>query len=264
MINQSFKKILDTSLQLTPQISVITPAYNASHYISKAIESVQAQTFLYWEMIVVDDSSTDGTCEIVEKYAVMDSRIKLIRQTENGGPAKARNVALSVASSRYVAFLDCDDMWLPEKLAHQLLFMVERKIAFSYTLYRQFSDEPNYISGLVSLPISFNYNGLLKNTGIACLTVMIDTELTGPIRMESVRHEDYVLWLKLLKNQFIAYGLMEDLARYRISKTSVSGNKFKSATWVWKVYRDIERLNFLYAFWCLLNYGWRAYRKHRS
>lgn len=245
-------------------VSIITPAYNAALLISHAIESVQAQTFTDWEMLIVDDCSTDNTCDIVEHYALSDPRIHLIRQSENGGPAKARNTALKAASGRYIAFLDSDDLWLPEKLERQLVFMAEKDAAISYTLYRRFTDNKDQPGRVISLPESFNYLQLLKNTGIACLTVMIDTKITGPLEMQFVRHEDYALWLELLKRGLVAQGLMEDLARYRIAKTSVSGNKLRSVSWVWRIYRDVEKLSLLYASWCLLNYGWRAYRKHKT
>ena len=245
-----------------PIVSVITPAYNSALYIGDAIESVRSQSFEFWEMIVVDDSSDDDTRRIVKGYAAIDHRIKLICQAKKGGPAKARNAALNIASGKYIAFLDSDDLWLPKKLELQVLFMKKRNIAFSYTLYRRFFNENDQLGDCISLPPSLTYGELLKNTGIACLTVMIDTALTGPIRMEEIHHEDYALWLKILKNKFVAYGLMEDLARYRITKNSISANKLKSAWWVWLIYRDIEKLNLFYAFWCLFNYGCRAFRKH--
>lgn len=249
---------------MKPTVSIITPAFNAAHLISQTIESAQSQTFTDWEMLIVDDCSTDDTCNVVNSYAVSDSRIKLIRQSNNCGPAMARNIGLKAASGRYVAFLDSDDLWLPEKLKHQLAFMTEKNAAISYTLYRRFSEKSDQASNVITLPSSFNYNQLLKQTGIACLTVIIDTNIIGQIEMPLVRHEDYALWLKLLKRGYVAHGLMEDLALYRIVKTSVSGNKLKSITWVWRIYRDVEKLSFHYAAWCLLNYGWRAYRKHKK
>src|SRR6185369_15345215 len=220
---------------MKPSVSIITPAYNAALLIPQTIESAQSQTFRDWEMLIVDDCSTDDTCAVVERYAVSDPRIHLLRQPENGGTARARNAALKAASGRYIAFLDSDDKWLPEKLEHQLAFMAENGAAFSYTQYRRFSEESGYLGGVISVPRSFSYHQLLKNTGIACLTVMIDTKITGPLEMPLVRYEDSALWLKLLKRGIVAQGLMEDLARYRVSKASYSGNKFKAAFWVWRV-----------------------------
>lgn len=247
---------------MKPSVSIITPAFNASRTIGQTMQSAQAQTFQNWEMIVVDDCSTDDTCSIVEGYAVSDRRIRLLRQTANGGPARARNAALKAAVGRFVAFLDSDDCWLPEKLERQLSFMAANDIALSYTLYRRFKDGRQDVGPLVKLPSTFTYKNLLKKTGIACLTVVVDMDRTGPIEFSAIRHEDYALWLKLLKRGFVAYGLMEDLARYRVSTASVSGNKLKSATWVWKIYRDAEKLSLPYASWCFVNYAWNAFRRN--
>ena len=245
-------------------VSIITPVFNGAGVIWQAIESVQAQTFKDWEMIIVDDCSTDDTTEVVKRYATSDSRIRLICQMENGGPARARNAALRAAEGRYIAFLDSDDLWLPRKLELQLAFMAKKGAAISYTSYRRFTDDSEKPGHVISLSNSFDYRGLLKNTGIACLTVMVDRKLIGPVEMPLVRHEDYALWLGLLKRGFVAHGLQLDLARYRVSQSSVSGNKFKSASWVWNIYRNVEKLSFPYAVWCLFNYGLNAYSKHKT
>lgn len=247
---------------MKPSVSIVTPTFNSALLITQAIESVQAQTFSDWEMIIVDDYSIDDTCTVVRRYIASDSRIRLISKAENGGPATARNTALKSAKGRYIAFLDSDDLWLPTKLQHQLDFMAEKNAALSYTLYRRFTENSDLPGGIINLPNSFTYHGLLKNTGIAgCLTIIIDTEQTGSVEMTLVHHEDYALWLSLLKRGFVAHGLQVDLARYRVSNTSVSGNKIKSASWVWNIYRNIEKLSIPYAAWCFLNYGWRAYQR---
>ena len=248
---------------MNPVVSIITPAFNASRTIAQTIESVQAQTYQHWEMVIVDDLSADDTCDVVEKYMKEDSRIRLLRQRINGGPACARNASLKAAVGRYVAFLDSDDYWLSAKLERQLSFMMASNVAFSYTLYRRFVDNIEEAGPLVDLPTSFTYEALLKNTGIACLTVMVDRELAGVIEFPLIRHEDYSLWLTLLKRGLVAHGLLEDLARYRVSSSSVSGNKLKSATWVWSIYRDGEKLSLPHAAWCFGNYAWNAYRRNR-
>jgi teichuronic acid biosynthesis glycosyltransferase TuaG len=243
---------------MKPVVSIITPAFNSSKLIGQAIRSVQLQTFKNWEMIIVDDCSTDDTPAVVTRYAAEDSRIRLICRSENGGPARARNAALKSAKGRYIAFLDSDDLWLSKKLELQLAFMAEQNSAFSYTLYRRFTDDSAQPGRLVSLSQSFDYRSLLKNTGIGCLTVMVDCELTGPIEMPLVRAEDYALWLGLVKRGFIAHGLQVDLARYRVAEGSVSGNKLKSASWVWFIYRNVEKLSISDAAWCFLNYVWKV------
>lgn len=246
---------------MNASVSIITPAFNSGRTIEQTIRSVQGQTFQNWELIIVDDCSTDDTCAIVENFRSADRRIRLLRQHANGGPAQARNAALKVAAGRYVAFLDSDDYWLSEKLERQLSFMSERQIALSYTLYRRFRDGSISESALAQIPSVFTYRDLLKNTGIACLTVMIDTDRTGPVQFSTIKHEDYVLWLSLLKRGFVALGLMEDLARYRVSAGSVSGNKLQSAVWVWNIYRTVEKLNLPNATWCFLNYAWNSFKR---
>ena len=246
-----------------PLISIIMPAFNASRTIVQAIKSVQAQTFRQWEILIVDDCSSDDTCIIVEGYAASDGRIRLLRQSANGGPARARNVAIQKAIGRYFAFLDSDDYWLPEKLKLQLLFMLSNNVALSYSLYRRFTDDRMRLGPLVKLPLSFTYSDLLKNTGIGCLTAMVDTKLTGYIEFPVIPHEDYALWLDILRRGFVAQGLMVDLGRYRVSKTSISGNKVKSALWVWNIYRNVEKLSFLRAVWYLFHYAWNAHKRNR-
>lgn len=246
-----------------PLVSIVMPAYNAVKTIGQSIDSVQAQIFTDWELLVVDDCSSDETCSIVRGYTSIDNRINLIQQPTNAGPARARNVALRAARGRYIAFLDSDDCWPPQKLERQVNFMIERKSVLSYTLYRRFMADIKQPGPLVELPSSFTYTGLLKNTGIGCLTAMIDRELSGPIEFPLIRHEDYALWLSILKRGVVAHGLMEDLGRYRVSKSSISGNKFKSASWVWNIYRHVEKLNPLYAVWYFSHYAWNAYRKNK-
>ena len=249
-----------------PLVSIVTPAYNASRFITEAIKSVRAQTHANWEMIVVDDCSGDNTRELVRESAEEDGRIRLVLLESNSGPAAARNVALEEARGRYVAFLDSDDMWLPTKLAEQISFMRARDAAFSYTAYSKIGPDGNKLGRSVTVPERMTYDALLKNTVIGCLTVMIDHSKTGPLRMGSEkvkRGEDYVLWFKLLKSGFVPYGLQKDLARYRIVEGSMSRNKLKAAHRMWKLYRKVEHLSLPYSAWCFLNYASHAYLKSR-
>lgn len=247
-----------------PLVSIITPAWNASRTISDTIASVQAQTLPDWEILVVDDCSTDKTAEIVEDIARSDGRIRLIRQQENGGPALARQVALDHASGRFVAFLDSDDLWLPPKLERQIAFMQEREAALSYTAFRRISEDGQRIGRIHSVPATLTYRELLANTAIACLTAMIDRKVAGEIRIENVPYDDFALWLSILKRGHVAYGLQEDLARYRVRVGSVSSRPLRSAGWVWDIYRKVERLSFAEAAFCLGCYGLRAALKRGS
>lgn len=250
--------------EIVPTVSVITPAYNAARFIRDTIESVQSQTYNSWEMIIVDDCSSDNTCDIVEEKARHDNRIRLIRQTENGGPARARNSALKAATGRYIAFLDSDDLWLPEKLERQLAFVQKHEAVLSFTQYRRISITGDQYGKLITIPSTIDYRGLLKNTAIATSTVIIDRKKSGPFEMVGTFYDDFVLWLDLLKRGIIAHGLQEDLMRYRIVGKSVSRNKLKSALWVWRTYRNIEKLSPPYSAWCFLNYAIRACIKYKD
>lgn len=249
-------------------VSVITPAYNSGNFIEETIASVISQTYSNWEMLIIDDCSEDNTCEVVEKIGSRDRRIKLIRLRENVGVGKARNIAMKAAKGRFIAFLDSDDLWLPQKLQKQIEFMKENNVAFSYTQYQRISENGEVIGGIVKVPEYLDYWGLLKNTAIAILTVVIDVEKTGPIEMVSQRsygsYADLLLWLSLLKRGLIAYGIQENLALYRIVKGSMSSNKLKNAIGVWKIYRQIEKLSLPVASWCFINYVWRGYMKYKD
>jgi teichuronic acid biosynthesis glycosyltransferase TuaG len=243
-------------------ISIITPAYNSSRFIEQTIESVQYQTYVNWEMIIIDDCSHDDTVKRIQAYAALDHRIHVIEQNNNCGPATTRNKALKAAKGRYVAFLDSDDLWLPEKLDQQLDFMQRHDFAFTYTCYRRISENNDSCGRIIAVPPKLNYSQLLRNTAIATSTVLINRDKTGQFEMTRTYYDDYALWLMLLRRGLTAYGLQKDLMRYRIVRKSVSRHKLNSAKWVWRTYRDVEGLAFPYAAWCFLNYAWRAWCKY--
>lgn len=241
-----------------PTVSVITPAYNAARTIGATIRSVQAQTFGDWQMLIADDYSQDETCAVVEDHTRADPRVALVRRATTGGSGPARNAALERARGRYVAFLDSDDLWQPEKLTRQLAFMADTGCAISYTAFRRITADGERTGRLIRVPATVTYESLLKNTAIATLTAMVDTRQTGPLRMADARRDDYILWLSLLRQGFVARGLQEDLARYRARGDSLSSRPQRSAAWTWRVYREAERLDLLHASWCMAHYGARA------
>ena len=241
-------------------ISIVMPAYNAAQYIEQSIESVLKQSYTNWELIIVADCSIDDTYKIVEKLCITEERIKLFRMNENSGVAMARNFAISMSRGKYIAFLDSDDLWLPDKLEKQLNLMQEKKAVISYTAYRQFSMEK--VGNLVSVPEQVTYKQLLKGNVIGCLTVMLDKERLGNLQMKKARHEDYILWLDILKKGNIAYGLQEDLARYRKSETSLTSNKKRSALWTWQVYRQHQELSFFASIYYFIFYVCKGLLKH--
>ena len=245
-------------------VSIVTPAYNAQSYIAETIASVQAQTYREWEQIVVDDRSVDATVAVVRALAQNDRRIRLVEQPRNGGPARARQAALDAARVRHVAFLDADDLWLPQKLERQLAFMQARQAAFSYTEYRRISADGARVGRLVRVPSRMTYRRLLGNTAIATSTVLVDRGATGPLTMTDTYYDDFVLWLAILKRGFVAHALNEDLMRYRVVARSVSRNKAKSAVHVWRTYRDVEGLPLARSVWSFASYASRALLKYRA
>jgi teichuronic acid biosynthesis glycosyltransferase TuaG len=245
-------------------VSIIVPAYRAAAYIGRTIDSVLAQTYRDWEMLIVDDCSPDETREVVAQWAARDSRIQLIVLERNGGPAAARNAALQRASGRWIAFLDSDDMWLPAKLERSLAHARANRAALVFTGYRRISQDESRVGGFIHVPRTLTYRQLLGNTAIATSTVLIDRSIAGDVRMERVFYDDFVCWLGILKRGHVAHGLGEDLMRYRVLAQSVSRNKGRSAREVWKTYRDVEQLGPMAASWYFTRYAANALRKYRA
>lgn len=244
-------------------VSIITPAYNAAAYIAETIASVFAQTYTNWEMLIVNDCSKDNTAEIVQSYAAKDKRIKLINLKQNSGAAIARNAAIQNAKGRYIAFLDSDDLWKKEKLQKQIEFMQQNDYAFTYTSYEHFKETKENIQSKIQIPKSLNYKQALKGNKIGCLTVMLDRTQIRDIEFTTDRHEDYILWLNILKQGITAYGIQEGLALYRIGNNkSISGNKLQSALWTWKVYRESQEFSMLKSAYYMLFYVMNGLRKH--
>lgn len=243
-----------------PLISVITPAYNAEKTIDATIESVAGQTFCDWEMIIVDDSSTDHTRDKLRKAAAADPRIRAAFLEKNSGSAAARNMALDLAKGQYVAFLDGDDRWKPEKLEKQFRFMADHHYAFTFTGYEYISDEGARLEKYVSAPRRVTYDDMLKNTIVGCLTVMIDRQQTGAFHMPDLRtRQDLATWLSILKKGAVAYGLNETLAEYRVGgRASISRNKWQAAGKTWFVYRRVEKLPVLESCWYFCHYAVNA------
>ena len=223
----------------------------------QCIESVIAQTYTNWEMLIVDDYSSDNSLQILKKYN--DKRIQLIELDKNVGASESRNVAIRKAKGKYIAFLDSDDLWEPQKLEKQISFMETEDIAFSFSTYQPMSDDESKLYSIIHAPKIVTYSSYLKKTIIGCLTVVIDREKTGGFEMPNIRSShDMALWLLIMRRGFDAYGLDENLARYRIVSTSNTANKWRAAKDVWMVYRQFEKLSFFYSIWCFLNYAFNA------
>lgn len=223
-------------------VSIITPLHNGAEFIEETIVSVLNQTFQSWEMIIVDDCSTDESVNIVQSFVNRDSRIRLVQLDKNSGAAVARNLAIELSVGQYIAFLDSDDIWLPNKLEVQISFMQQNNYPFSFSAYEKI-DESGKVFASVSIPKAVTYRDLLKVCSIGCLTAIYSTEKLGKVYMPLIRkRQDLGLWLRLLKKTKYAYGIDMKLARYRVRKDSISANKLNAASYTWRLYRDVEKL----------------------
>lgn len=230
-------------------VSIITPCYNSELYISDAIESVISQTYSDWEMIIIDDCSTDKSALIIDEYCKKDCRIKYMKtNSPSGSPTKPRNIGIAEAIGRYIAFLDSDDIWMPDKLMLQMPLFEDPKIAMVYSYYEKIDEKGIGAPRLIKSSLRHSYQSLLYGNEIGCLTVIYDTQKVGKCYFQYIGHEDYALWLSILKKGFIAKGVQASLGYYRIRTSSVSSNKFKVISWIWNIYRKNEKLSFFYSF----------------
>ena len=243
-----------------PQVSIITPCYNASRFISQTIDSVLTQTFTDWEMIIVDDGSKDDSSDIVEKYVKKDSRIRLIQQP-NGGSANARNHGIREATGRYIALLDADDLWLPQFLEKQIEFMKEKNAICVYSSYKRIDENSNEILKPLICRSFVNYKKMQITNFIGCLTGLYDSSKYGKKyldeKLKSIR-DDYAYWLEIVKLENAAYGNPEVLACYRVIKSSTTGNKLKLVKKQFWFYRNYLKLSFARSLCNLLFWGLRG------
>ncbi|MCR4599432.1 MAG: glycosyltransferase [Acetatifactor sp.] len=243
-----------------PVVSIVTPVYNVEKFITWTMDSVRAQSFPDWELLLVEDGSKDGTVSVIEDYLekTREDRIRLIRQPQNMGAAKARNRGVAEARGRYVAYVDADDLWEPLKLEHQLRFMEEKDAAFSFTGY-EFADENGKGLGkIVRVPEVIDYKEALKNTTIFTSTVMFDTAKIPKEKLEmpQIKSEDTALWWRVLRSGHIAYGLDENLVKYRRAGKTLSSNKLEAIRRIWNLYRIAEGMSipssvYHFCFWAV-------------
>lgn len=239
-----------------PLISIVTPVFNAEKFLAETIESVRAQTYKNWELLLVNDGSKDNSLKIAKEYAKKDKRIK-VYSIENSGAAVARNTGIEKAKGDYICFIDADDLWKKEKLEKQLNFMQEKKCAFSFTGY-EFANEKGEPNGkVVNVPEKITYKQALKNTTIWTSTVMLNMNILtkDDIYMPLVkRGQDTATWWKILKRIEYADGLDNSLSYYRRPAKSLSSNKLKALKRTWNLYRNIEKLNFVHSLYYFTNY----------
>jgi len=241
-------------------VSIIVPVYNAEKYICETVECVRKQTYENWELLLVEDCSKDSTVAVLQEYLekVKDARVRLIRQEKNNGAARSRNRGLKEACARYIAYLDADDLWVPEKLEKELAFMEGKQAAFAFTGY-EFADENGKGLGkVVRVPETLTYKEALKNTTIFTTTVMFDTEKIDKnfLEMPIIKSEDTALWWKVLRSGYVAHGLDENLVKYRRAGKSLSSNKLEALRRIWNLYRKAEGMSipssaYHFCFWAV-------------
>ena len=247
------------------RVSVITPSYNSSAFISQTIDSVLFQTYTDWEMLIVDDCSTDDSASIIKQYSKRDARIKYLKtDLPSGSPCEPRNIGIMSAQGRYIAFLDSDDVWLPNKLEEQLKLFEYADTAIVYSNYEKINEDGERGQRIVTVPPQVSYMELLKGNVIGNLTGIYDTEKVGKVYCSKIHHEDYVLWLSILKKGFVARNTNVVHALYRVRKQSVSANKLAVISWQWNIYRNVEKIGFLKACYYFIHYAWRALLKSKK
>lgn len=243
------------------EVSIVVPVYNAAAYLEKTVEMVRCQTFDSWELILVDDHSTDESRAILEELSSNDDRIVVMGQ-EAGvkGAANARNLGIQHASGRYLAFLDADDVWRADKLEKELAFLREKDAAFAFTAYEFGDDEAKGTGKLVHVPEKLTYKKALSRTVIFTSTVLFDLTKIGKelLYMPDVKSEDTATWWQILRSGYTAYGLNENLVIYRRPKKSLSSNKVAALSRIWNLYRKQEGLSVIKSAWYFCFWALRA------
>lgn len=239
-------------------VSIIMPSYNTENFIVDTINSVLKQTYKNWELIIVDDCSTDNTMDILKQFN--DDRIKICKNEKNSGAAISRNKALREAKGKWVAFLDSDDLWYPDKLEKQIKFMEDNDYHFSYTNYEEIDEESKSLNRLITGPKKITKRKMYNYCWLGCLTVMYDAETIGVIQIKDIRkNNDYAMWLQVCKKEK-CYLLEECLAKYRRGRVgSISSNSvMKLIRWHYKLFRDTDNRSIISSLWftmCNLFFG---------
>jgi glycosyltransferase involved in cell wall biosynthesis len=246
-----------------PLVTIVTPVYNAARWLPETIATVLAQTLPDWEQILVDDGSTDDSREIIKAAAAKDSRFRLLCTAGRKGPSMARNLALDAAQGRFIAFLDADDVWHPEKLARSVEWMTTHGYGFIYHDYRHMSFDGALLGPLITGPEVLDFRTLHTRRGHGgCLSIVIDRERVANFRFPAnyrYTHEDFVGWLSIINQGENGHRLPIDLGRYRLSAHSRSSNKRRAVMDTWRIYREYSRLPLLRAAQWWTIYLWNSF-----
>jgi glycosyltransferase involved in cell wall biosynthesis len=246
----------------TRTVSVVMPLYNSAPFLGASIESVINQTFRHWELLIIDDCSSDDSYQIAQEYAAKDRRIRVLQNNNpKGMPSAPRNIGVQAAKGRYIAFLDSDDLWFPQKLEQQLALFKDNRTAIVFSNYEKIDENGMRSNRIVTAPRYATYRSLLYGNVIGNLTGIYDTRKVGKVTIQNIHHEDYVMWLAILKQGYRAKNTGTTLAAYRVNSTSVSANKMKVIQWQWSIYRDIEHLSLLRSTFYFVSYAFKAFYK---
>lgn len=246
-------------------VSVIMPVYNAEIFLNQSIQSVISQTYQDWELLVVDDCSNDNSVIVIQKFVQQDNRIRYFKTDRpSGSPILPRNIGIENAKGRFIAFLDSDDAWLPNKLETQLkMFEQYEDMAICFSNYEKMTEEGERNNRVVQAPVITTYKQLLLSNVIGCLTAVYDIQKVGKVFFKKHSHEDYILWLDILKKGYIARNTNTVEALYRVRENSVSSNKLKTLSWQWDIYRNVENVGLFRSCYYFINYAYRAYKKSK-
>lgn len=238
-----------------PLVSIIIPTFNSEKFIPEVIKSIQNQTYTNWEMIIVDDCSSDKTVSIISNFAQFDIRIKLFVLEKNSGTGVARNKALSEAKGRFISFLDSDDLWKPKKLEKQIDFLLKNKLPFTFSFYECIDEEGKPLGKIVEAPRNLTYRQLFFCNYIGNLTGIYDVDYFGKIDISSIRkRQDWMLWLSILKKVKTAQPVPESLAYYRIRENSISSSKLDLLKHNFAVYRIFHGFNLVVSLVCMIGF----------
>jgi glycosyltransferase involved in cell wall biosynthesis len=246
-------------------VSIITPSYNSAKFIAETIQSVQNQTYPNWEMIIVDDGSSDETDNVVLSIIQNDNRIQFHKLSQNSGPAVARNTGIKKASGYYMTFIDADDIWFPTFIENNIKTIQKTGIPFVFSSYRRANEQLEFVYSDFIVPHKVSYTDILKSNSISCLTAFLDIKKLGKKYMPLIRkRQDMGLWLNYLKVIPFAHGIQETQAIYRIRENSLSRKKSDLIKYQWQFYREVEKLNIFQSAYYMLHWMYRGFMKYRN
>jgi len=246
-------------------VSIVIPTYNSAKYIAEAIRSVQNQTYKRWEIIIIDDCSTDNTTDLIKKFVSEDNRIQWLPLKSNSGPAIARNKGIEVVKGKYMTFLDADDIWFHDFIENSIKTIKKTGIPFVFSSYKRSDEDLNFIYSDFIVPQKVTYTDILKTNSISCLTAFLDIEVLGKKSMPLIKkRQDMGLWLQYLKEIPFAYGIQKTQAIYRIRKNSLSRSKIDLIKYQWQFYRKVEKLNIFQSSYYIVNWMFRGVLKYRN